>query len=45
LLFFDDALVNVEGARSAGWSAEQFTSVEGLRTDVARYTGLTLDAG
>jgi hypothetical protein len=27
LLFFDDALVNVEGARSAGWLAEQFTSV------------------
>jgi len=45
LLFFDDALVNVEGARSAGWLAEQFTSVESLRTDVARYTGLALDAG
>jgi putative hydrolase of the HAD superfamily len=40
LLFFDDAVVNVEGARSAGWLAEQFTSVEGLRTDVAATRGL-----
>jgi 2-haloacid dehalogenase len=39
LLFFDDLLANVEGARQAGWRAEQFTTVERLRADVARHTG------
>jgi len=45
LLFFDDAVANVEGARSAGWWAERFTGVERLRSDLARHTGLNLDAG
>ena len=39
LLFIDDAPANVEGARAAGWLAEQFRTAEGLRADVARYTG------
>ena len=30
LLFIDDALANVEGARAAGWLAEQFRSAVGL---------------
>ena len=45
VLFFDDLSVNVEGARSVGWLAEQFTTVERLRADVTRHTGLVLDAG
>jgi putative hydrolase of the HAD superfamily len=45
LLFIDDALANVEGARAAGWLAEQFRTAEGLRADVARYIDLALDAG
>ena len=36
LLFIDDARENVEGARAAGWFAEQFQSAGGLRADVAR---------
>jgi len=44
LLFIDDALANVEGARAAGWLAEQFRSADGLRADVARYTELALGA-
>ena len=38
LLFIDDVRENVEGARAAGWFAEQFQSAHGLRADVARYT-------
>lgn len=44
LLLFDDSIPNVEGARATGWLAEQFTSLQELRTDVARHTGLALDA-
>jgi len=39
LLFFDDALANVEGARAAGWSAEHFTNPEELRGQLAQYLG------
>ena len=45
LLFIDDAMVNVEAARAAGWLAELFRSADGLRSDVARYTKIVLDAG
>ena len=45
LLFIDDALTNVEGARAAGWLAEQFRTAEGLGADVARYSAPALDAG
>ena len=41
-LFFDDSLPNVEGARAAGWNAEQFTGADRMRADLARY-GITLD--
>lgn len=44
LLFFDDLRANVDGARAAGWSAELFTSVDALRSDVSRHTGLALRA-
>jgi HAD superfamily hydrolase (TIGR01509 family) len=36
-LFFDDNMGNVEGARAAGWNAEQFTGAEAMRADLARY--------
>ena len=36
-LFFDDSPPNVEGARAAGWHAEQFVDAEKLRADLARY--------
>ncbi len=42
-LFFDDVLANVEGARNAGWNAEQFTDAERMRDDLARY-GVRLGA-
>jgi putative hydrolase of the HAD superfamily len=45
LLFIDDVRENVEGARAAGWFAEQFQSAGGLRADVARYTQPALRAG
>ena len=45
LLFFDDALANVEGARAAGWSAEHFTNPEELRGQLAQYLGPLLDRG
>lgn len=41
-LFFDDNLKNVEGARAAGWQAEQFTSADKMRADLARH-GVALD--
>ncbi len=41
-LFFDDNLANVEGARAAGWNAEQFTSAGKMRADLARY-GVVVD--
>ncbi len=41
-LFFDDNHPNVEGARAAGWNAEQFVGAETLRADLARY-GVALD--
>ena len=42
-LFFDDSAANVEGARAAGWKAEQFTGADKMRADLARYgvAGLT----
>jgi putative hydrolase of the HAD superfamily len=43
LLLVDDALANVEGARAAGWCAEQFTTADRLRADVARHVGISLD--
>ena len=43
LLFFDDLEANVEAARTAGWVAERFTTVERLRADVARHAGLMLE--
>lgn len=36
-LFFDDSPANIEAARSHGWKAELFTSVEKLRADLIRY--------
>ncbi len=39
-LFIDDSAANAEGARAAGWQAHHFTSVEGLRRDLAE-RGLT----
>lgn len=43
LLFFDDLDANVEGARTAGWRAEPFTTVERLRADLAAHIGLAAD--
>ncbi len=40
-LFIDDIMANVEGARAAGWHAEQFQDAERMRADLARY-GLAL---
>lgn len=40
LLFFDDVASNVEGARSDGWRAELFTTVERLKADLVAHTGL-----
>lgn len=45
LLFFDDSLANVEGARAAGWSAGHFTNPEELRRQLAPYLGTLLDHG
>ncbi len=36
-LFVDDVMANVEGARAAGWNAEQFQDAERMRADLARY--------
>ncbi|MFT4184870.1 MAG: HAD family phosphatase [Rhizobium sp.] len=36
-IFIDDTLVNVEGARAAGWHAVHFTGAEQLRRDLATY--------
>jgi 2-haloacid dehalogenase len=36
-LFFDDSIANVDGARAAGWRAEQFVGAETMRADLARY--------
>jgi 2-haloacid dehalogenase len=33
-IFIDDTMVNVEGARAAGWKAVQFTDAETLRKDL-----------
>ncbi len=41
-LFFDDNAANVEGARAAGWNAEQFVGAERMRADLARH-GIVLD--
>ena len=43
LLFFDDLEANVEAARTAGWAAELFTTVERLRADVTRHAGPMLE--
>jgi len=37
LLFFDDALPNVAGAKASGWRAEHFTDVDQLRQHMAQY--------
>ncbi len=37
ILFFDDSPANVEGARAAGWHAEQYTGADEMRADLARY--------
>ncbi|MEX0852607.1 MAG: HAD family phosphatase [Bauldia sp.] len=42
VLFFDDNPDNVEGARAAGWRAEQFVDAGRMRADLARY-GIGLD--
>ncbi len=36
-IFIDDTLVNVEGAKAAGWKAVRFTGAEQLRSDLAVY--------
>lgn len=36
-IFIDDTLINVEGARAAGWHAVHFTDAEKLRSDLATY--------
>jgi 2-haloacid dehalogenase len=36
-IFIDDTMVNVEGARAAGWQAVQFTDPETLRKDLAGF--------
>ena len=36
-LFIDDTLVNVEGAKAAGWQAVHFTGAEKLRQDLRAY--------
>ncbi|MBN9025893.1 MULTISPECIES: HAD family hydrolase [Kaistia] len=41
-LFFDDNAANVEGARAAGWQAEQFIDAATMRADLARH-GIELD--
>lgn len=40
-LFIDDTAINVEGAKSAGWQAVQFTDAETLKRDFANL-GITL---
>lgn len=36
-LFIDDTAINVEGAKRAGWHAVQFTGVDALKADLARF--------
>lgn len=36
-LFIDDTMVNVEGAKAAGWQAVQFTDAATLRCDLGAY--------
>ncbi|MBB3443247.1 HAD family phosphatase [Sinorhizobium sp. B11] len=36
-IFIDDAPVNVEGAKAAGWNAVLFTGADKLRADLATY--------
>lgn len=36
-LFIDDTAINVEGAKKAGWQAVQFTGIDGLKADLARF--------
>jgi len=36
-IFIDDTLVNVEGAKAAGWQAVHFTGAAKLREDLAAY--------
>ncbi|SFB05506.1 2-haloacid dehalogenase [Rhizobium sp. NFR07] len=36
-IFIDDTMVNVEGARAAGWQAVQFTDPETLRKDLVAH--------
>ena len=37
LLFWDDSLKNVEGARNCGWQAEVFSDIQDFRTRMAVY--------
>lgn len=36
-IFIDDTMVNVEGARAAGWQAVHFTGAEKLKADLAAH--------
>lgn len=36
-IFIDDTLINVEGARAAGWHAVHFTGADKLRSDLAAH--------
>lgn len=36
-LFIDDTAINVEGAKRAGWHAVQFTGIDNLKADLARF--------
>jgi 2-haloacid dehalogenase len=36
-IFIDDTLINVEGAKAAGWNAVHFTGADKLRRDLAAY--------
>ena len=44
ILFWDDALANVEAARACGWHAEHYTGFEELRRRMCAY-GLPLAFG
>lgn len=37
ILFWDDSAANVEAARSSGWNAEVYTSLDDFREKIARY--------
>ncbi|MDF1667912.1 MAG: HAD-IA family hydrolase, partial [Planctomycetota bacterium] len=43
IIFFDDARVNVEGAKDSGWRAFQTTSCEQIREHLSTQTSLLLE--